>query len=58
MRFQNLIAVALFAGVTVSAPIPDAISEVKAVFAHANAIFTPVTREAVPQPKAVFDVAH
>ena len=57
MRFHELIAIALCTGVTFSAPIPNAINEVKAVFASADAVLNPVAREAVPQPKAVFDVA-
>ncbi len=46
------------AAVTLAAPVPDAINDVKAVFAQRDAASAPVAREAVPEPKAVFAIAR
>ena len=49
-----LVALAFGAAVTLSAPVPGAIEEVKAVFIQPKAVFDRATRDASPEPKAVF----
>ena len=55
----HFIVLALGAAVvTLSAPVPDVLNDVKAVFAQHETASASIAREAVPAPKAVFAVAR